>query len=76
MDISEIHWLPEEEYERAVGQVRLQLNEIMRPLMLYGQAPYVYQAINEIIKITEDFGLRVRGIDHPIDIELVRQDRK
>jgi hypothetical protein len=63
---AKVHWLPEEEYAKAVGQLRLQLNGVMEVFMVYGQQPLVTQAIEEVVKLAEDFGLRVRGVDKPI----------
>lgn len=65
-DYPNIHWLPKEQYQQAVTQVRLQIGSILFPLRKYGQDYYVDGAIDEITKLCEDFGLRVRGADHPI----------
>ena len=70
------HWLKEEEYKKAIGQLRLQVGAVMKPLRLYGQDIYVDGAIAEIIKLAEDFGLRVRGVDKPISIEYIRRKRR
>ena len=71
----EITWLAQEDYEKAVGQLRIQLITLMGPLRMYGQAEYVDQAIPEIVSLCEDFGLRVRGIDKPISLELMRKEQ-
>lgn len=74
-----VHWLSEEEYQKAVTQLRMQLNEkngVFSPFRTYGLDAYIPGAIDEIIRLTEDFGLRVRGIDKPINIEYVRRVRK
>jgi len=73
--IKDIHWLPQEEYDKAVGQLRLQLNGVMSPFRQYGQDVFIPQAINEIIRLAEDYGLRVRGIPKPIALSLARQHR-
>ncbi len=67
-----IHWLPEEEYKKAIGQFRLQLNGVFAPFNLYGLGVFIDSAIAETVKLTEDFGLRVRGIDKTISLESVR----
>jgi hypothetical protein len=59
----DIPWLPDDEYKKCIFQFRGQLMNIMRPLELYGQKPIVDEAIEQIVKLTEDFGLRVRGIE-------------
>ena len=79
-EIQEINWLPEEEYEKAKGQFRMQfgvlVSEKLEPLKMYGQKPYVEEAVNEIlndgVRLAEDFGLRVRGIDKIISLEIIR----
>jgi len=69
----DIPWLEDEEYQKAVGQLRLQLNGIYSVFASYGMQVYIPQAIEETVKLCEDFGLRVRGIDHPISLEEVRR---
>lgn len=69
-----IHFLPQAEYDKAVGQLRLQLNGVMSPFRFYGQDVFVGQAVEEIIKLCEDFGLRVRGVDKPLSLELIRRN--
>ena len=70
---AEIPWLPDDEYAKAIGQFRLQLNGVFEPFRQYGQDVYVPGAIREIVKLTEDFSLRVRGVDQPIDLDIVRR---
>lgn len=71
----DIHWLSDEEYQKAVGQLRLQLNGVMAPFKQYGLNVFIPGAIAEIVQLAEDFGLRVRGVDKPIDLDLVRKGR-
>lgn len=66
-DYPNIHWLPDNDYQKAVTQLRLHIGNVLFPLRKYGQGYFVDGAINQITKLSEDFGLRVRGIDHPID---------
>ena len=68
-----IHWLPQQEYDKAVGQLRMQIATALHPLRLYGQDIYVDAAIANVVSLAEDFGLRVRGIDVPISLDLVRR---
>lgn len=69
------HKLPEEEYRKAVGQLRLQLNGVFDPFRLYGLDIFIPGAVEETLKLAEDFGLRVRGEDKPISLEYVRRLR-
>ena len=55
--------IPEEDYKRAIFQARGQVTDILEPLRLYGQEPYVLGAIEEIMHVMEQFGQRVRGKD-------------
>ena len=74
--VANIHWLPEEEYQKAVTQLRMQLNSengVFAPFRLYGLEPFIPGAIGEVVRLAEDFSLRVRGIDKPISLELLRR---
>jgi len=69
-----IRWLPDEEYSKAVGQFRLQVGVVLRIFDAYGQGVFITQAVGEIVKLAEDFGLRVRGVDKPISLDMVRKN--
>ena len=58
--------IPQEQYDKALGQFRLQLNAIMNCFRVYGLDHDVNMATEEIIKLTELFSMRVRGKDTPI----------
>lgn len=66
-------YLPEEEYGKALGQFRLALNGVFLPFNCYGLQDLVPGAITQTINLTEDFSLRVRGIDKPISYDYVRR---
>ena len=68
-----VHWLPKEEYDKAVGQLERQLTGVFDPFHNYGQDVYILGAIAECVKLAEDFGLRVRGIDKEIALDLIRR---
>jgi hypothetical protein len=72
IDGKKISWLSDEEYEKSVGQLRLQLNGVFKPFMFYGMSIYIPGAKDAIIKLCEDFSLRTRGLDKPIDFEIVK----
>ena len=74
--ISGVHWLPQDDYDKAVGQLRLQIGSVLRMFDIYGLGIYIPPAIESITKLTEDFGLRVRGVDHPISLDLVERGEK
>ena len=67
---SNIHWLPEEEYKKAVGQLRLNIGAILdRTFRMHGMEVYVPGATDAIINLAEKFALRCRGVDSPIQTD-------
>ena len=58
--------IPQEEYDKALGQFRLQLNGIMNCFRCYGLNLDVDGAIGETVKLAELFAMRVRGKEIPI----------
>ena len=67
--------LSDEEYAKAIGQLRLAVGAVLQPFNMYGMGDYIGPAQAEIVKLAEDFGLRVRGIDKPISVEYVKRVR-
>lgn len=76
--------LPDDEYQKAISQLRMnvagifdfmRVDEKIPVRYMYGLGDYIPQAIEEIVKLAEDFGLRVRGVDKPISLEHVRRKR-
>jgi hypothetical protein len=74
-EVGNIHWLSDDEYAKAVYSLRATVTSLFKPLRRYGQDVYCDQAIEHTIKLCEDFGLRVRGVDHPIETELTARSR-
>lgn len=64
--MSGYHWLEELDYQKAEGQLRLQLNGVFEPFKCYGLDIYIPGAIEEIMHLSRQFGKRVRGKDAPI----------
>jgi len=63
-------WLTEEEYAKAVGQLRLSIGAILgSTFSLYGMGAYTPGATEAIVKLAEDFSLRCRGLDKPIMVD-------
>jgi hypothetical protein len=60
--------VPEEVYQKALTQLRFQLNGIMNTYCCYGLDGYVPGTIEEIVKLAEQFAMRVRGKDVPIKV--------
>jgi len=70
-----VYWLSENDYKKAVWSLRSSVTSLFRPLRQYGQGVYCDEAIEHIVRLCEDFGLRVRGVDHPIETELTARNR-
>ncbi len=58
----------DEEWEKAIGQFRLNLNGVMSPLRLYGQGHYVDTAIDEIESLAMQLHEKLSGIDRPYHV--------
>jgi len=41
---------------------------------VYGTEAFVHGAVQEIVRLAEDFGLKVRGVDKIISIDKVRRN--
>lgn len=65
--------LSDESYAKAVGLLRMQIGAILQPFDMYGLGVFIRGAQDEIVKLAEDFGLVVRGVDKPISIEYIRR---
>lgn len=63
------NWLPQPDYDKAIGQLRMALGGIMSPLDKYGNREYVTMCIEEIIRLAEIFGQKVRGKDKPYIVD-------
>jgi hypothetical protein len=69
-----VRWIPQEEYDKALGQLRLQLNGVFTPFHGYGHDVFIPQAADEALKLAEDFCLRVRGAEKPVSLDIVRRN--
>lgn len=67
--------LNDEDYAKAVGQLRLAVGAVLATFNMYGMNAYIAGAQEEIIQLAEDFGQRIRGIDKPISIEYIRRKK-
>jgi hypothetical protein len=63
------HWLTDEEYEKTVGQLRIQINGVLGlHFNKYGQGAYIPIVSSIIVELAEKFGMRVRGEDIPLRV--------
>ena len=49
--IDNINWMPQKDYDKAVGQLRLQIGGIFEPFKSYGQDVFIPSAREECIKL-------------------------
>ena len=71
-----VHYLPEEQYAKAIGQFRMSVGYLLATFDLYGMGIYISGVQDEIVKLAEDYGLRVRGVDKPISVDYIRRKKK
>ena len=72
-----IHWLEDADFQKAVGQLRLGLNDALSPFNELGHHIYIPGAIEEIVELAIDFSKRCRGDkDHPISLKSKRNPRE
>lgn len=68
--------LDDELYAKAKGLLKMAVGNVLKVFDMYGMGAHIGQAQDEIVRLAEDFGLAVRGIDEkPISIEYIRRDR-
>ena len=67
-------WLEQEDYEKAVGQLRIAIGGVLNTFNMYGMSVYFLGAQTELVNLAEDFGQRIRGVDKPISLEYVRRN--
>ena len=61
----------EEHISKALGQFRLALNSIMRPLRRYGQEIYVDGVSEEICNLAWQLHWKLEGVDMPYELGAV-----
>ncbi len=62
-----------EHRQKAIGQFRLQLNEVFEPFMCYGLQEYVPEAAEAILRMALQVHSRLVGEDTPILANLKRE---
>ena len=60
--------MQEADYKKLLFQLRGQFGAILNVFRCYGLESYVDGAIDECMKLTENFGMAVRGKNVPIHI--------
>ena len=67
--------LDEESYAKAVGLFRMAVGGVLSVFNMYGMGEHIGPAQEEIVKLAEDFGQVVRGVDKPISLDYIRRDK-
>jgi len=67
--------IPQSEYDKARGQFRLQVGEVLSVFKQYGQHIYIPGALEEITELAEQFAMRVRGKSIAIQLNHRRNAR-
>ena len=62
------HWLEEDDYKKALFQVRTQLTAIWNYTQCYGLQMEFDGAISQSMMVVEQFGKRIRGKDSMIKV--------
>tara|TARA_Y100000310_G_scaffold144390_1_gene143664 strand:- start:30340 stop:30570 length:231 start_codon:yes stop_codon:yes gene_type:complete len=60
--------IPNDQYQKLLFQTRGQFIAILSVFNCHGLEVHVQGAIDECMKVTENFGMAVRGKDKPIHI--------
>ena len=61
--------IDDEEYiSKAIGQFRLALNGLLKPLQRYGQTDYVIGVAGEILKLAWQLHWKLEGMDMPYEV--------
>ena len=68
--------LNQHDYDKCVGQFRLQLCDVFSCFNMYGQGELIPGAIAEVVELAEKFGMRVRKKDIAISLEKRRNHRE
>ena len=67
--------LNDEDYAHAYGELQFQIRRVLYVFDMYGLGVHMTPALDTIMKLVEDWGQRIRGIDKPISIEYIRRKR-
>ena len=75
--MTDIFWLDDQSFQKAKGQLRLQVGEILSVFNMYGMGDYVSGAIEEILEVADDYSKRLRGeVNQPIRVKKRRNTRR
>ena len=70
------HWLSDEEYAKAHTRLRMQIYGVFDNFKMHGLQIYIDGAVEECMRLAEDFSLVTRGENKPISLELIRKKKR
>ena len=65
--------LSDESYAKAKGMFAMAVANVLGVFDIYGLGVHIRGAQEEIVRLAEDFGLVVRGVDKPISVGYIRR---
>ncbi|MFH1231241.1 MAG: hypothetical protein V1709_07060 [Planctomycetota bacterium] len=66
-------YLSDEDYHKLLIKLRMQFNGVFDPYHIHGLDIYVLGSVDECVKLAEDFGEVLRGVDKPLSLEIVKK---
>ena len=70
-----IPWLPDDEYQQAKADLAREIEKVFALFRLHGLDIFIPGAVEVIVRLAEDFSLKVRGMNKEINLENI-QNRK
>lgn len=70
-----IHWLPDDEYQRAVRELLSAVGQLLKIFDGYGMGTYIPEVSHQIVGVCEKFALRVRGVPKEIKVPKNKRGR-
>jgi hypothetical protein len=56
------------EFDKILGQYRLRLNGLLKPLRLYGQGVVVDAVADELVHLALQMHMKLSGVDMPYEV--------
>ena len=72
----DINWLDDMTHAKARSQFKMNVMAAMKVFDIYGQGVYIPVVAEIITRLAEQYGLRVRGVDIPISLDVVKDKIK
>ena len=70
-------WVSDDEWNKAKWQYTSNVRKLLKDVFdIYGLGVFIDGAVDEIWQLTEDWSMRIRGVDKPINLDYIRRKRK